>query len=181
MSIRSYLDYRPQLAEGVFIDDSAVVIGRVSLGKDVSVWPLTTLRGDVNYIEIGDRSNIQDGSTLHVTSPTSTSEPEGFPLIVGRDVTVGHNVVLHGCRVGNECLVGMGSTILDGAVIEDRVMIGAGSLVSPGKVLESGGLYLGNPARRVRDLKPEELEFFKYSAEHYAVLKDKHIESSEEL
>jgi carbonic anhydrase/acetyltransferase-like protein (isoleucine patch superfamily) len=177
MTIRSWLEYTPALGDRVFVDDSAVVIGRVSLGMDVSVWPLTAIRGDVNDITVGDRTNIQDGSVLHNTSPSS-SPPNGFPLVVGSDVTVGHKVILHGCTIGDRVLVGMGSIIMDGAVVESDVIIGAGSVVTPGKVLTSGGLYVGAPVKRVRDLRPEELEFLRYSAGHYVKLKDLHLSSS---
>ncbi|MCE1631240.1 gamma carbonic anhydrase family protein, partial [Enterobacter hormaechei] len=115
------------------------------------------IRGDVNYVSIGARTNIQDGSILHVTHKT-TDNPDGFPLIVGDDVTIGHKVILHGCTIGNQVLIGMGSILLDGSVIEDNVIIGAGSLVAPGKILESGYLYIGSPARQARKLKPEELK-----------------------
>jgi len=177
MSIRSYLEYSPTLGERVFVDTSAVVIGRVSLGDDVSVWPVTVLRGDVNDIRIGARTNIQDGSVLHNTSADSFP-PHGFPLVVGEDVTVGHKAILHGCSIGDRVLIGMGAIILDGVVIEPEVIVGAGSVVSPGKVLASGGLYLGSPAKRVRDLRPEELEFLRYSARLYMKLKDQHLAAS---
>ena len=177
MTIRSFMEYTPSLAEGVFVDATALVLGRVTLAEDVSVWPMTVIRGDVHDITIGARTNIQDGSVLHNTSPESLP-PDGFPLVVGEDVTVGHKVVLHGCRIGNRVLVGMGAVVLDGAVVEDEVMIGAGSVVSPGKTLSSGGLYLGSPAKRVRDLRPEELEFLRYSAGHYVKLKNRHLNSS---
>jgi carbonic anhydrase/acetyltransferase-like protein (isoleucine patch superfamily) len=173
MSIRSYLEHNPVLADSVFVDDSAVVIGRVTLGPDVSVWPLTVIRGDVHDIRIGARTNLQDGSVLHNTSPDSFP-PKGFPLIVGDDVTVGHRVILHGCSIGDRVLIGMGAIVMDGAVVESDTIVGAGSVVSPGKVLASGGLYVGSPAKRVRDLRPEELEFLRYSAAHYVTLKDKH-------
>ena len=180
MSLRTFLDYTPTLGDRVFVDASAVIIGQVELADDASVWPMCTLRGDVHYIKVGARSNIQDGSVLHVTS-AHTGGGDGYPLIIGEDVTVGHNVVLHGCTIGSQVLIGMGSIILDGAIIQDRVMLAAGSLVSPGKVLESGGLYLGNPAKRVRELSEKELGFFGYSAEHYVKLKDQHIETSTTL
>jgi len=176
MSIRRFLNHQPVLGERVFIDASAVVIGRVRLGADVSVWPLTAIRGDVNDISLGARTNIQDGSVLHNTAPSS-SPPNGFPLVVGNDVTVGHKVILHGCTIGDRVLVGMGSIVMDGAVVENDVIIGGGSVVTPGKVLTSGGLYVGSPARRVRDLRPEELDFLRYSAQHYVKLKDQHLES----
>ena len=173
MTIRTYLHYIPVIAEGVFVDDSAVVIGRVTLGPDVSVWPLTAIRGDVHDISVGARTNIQDGSVLHITSPESFP-PSGFPLIIGEDVTIGHRVILHGCTIGDRVLIGMGSIVMDGAVIEADVIVGGGSVVSPGKVLASGGLYVGSPAKRVRDLRPEELEFLRYSASHYVKLKNLH-------
>ncbi len=132
MTVRKYLENSPSLAEGVFIDDSAVIIGRVSIGKDSSVWPLTAIRGDVQEISIGERSNIQDGSILHVTSPESYG-PDGFELIIGNDVTVGHRVVLHGCVIHDRALIGMGAIIMDGVLIESDVIVGAGSVVSPGK------------------------------------------------
>lgn len=177
MSMRTYLDYTPELGESVFVDDSAVVIGRVVLADDVSVWPLVAIRGDVNYIQIGKGSNIQDGSVLHVTSPTPAN-PAGYPTIVGENVTVGHKAILHGCTVRDNVLIGMGAIVLDGAIVESHVVVGAGSLVSPGKVLASGGLYLGAPARRVRDLTEQEIAFFTQSAEHYVKLKDRHIRQS---
>jgi carbonic anhydrase/acetyltransferase-like protein (isoleucine patch superfamily) len=135
---------------------------------------LVAIRGDVNAVKIGARSNIQDGSILHVTHQ-SDYNPAGYPLLIGEDVTVGHKAMLHGCTIGNRVLVGMGSILLDGAVIEDDVMIGAGSLVAPGKHLESGYLYVGSPARRVRALTPAELEGLRYSANNYVRWKDEYL------
>ena len=180
MTIRSYRNHIPSLAAGVFIDESAVVIGRVTLGEDVSVWPLVAIRGDVNDISIGDRTNVQDGSVLHNTSPESTP-PHGFALKIGADVTVGHKAILHGCSVGDRVLIGMGAIVMDGAVIEPDVIVGGGSVVSPGKVLQSGGLYVGAPAKRIRELKPAELEFLKYSAAHYVKLKNLHMADSKTI
>ncbi|TCT86629.1 carbonic anhydrase/acetyltransferase-like protein (isoleucine patch superfamily) [Gibbsiella quercinecans] len=156
------------------IDPSSVVIGNVELADDVSVWPLVAIRGDVNAVRIGARSNIQDGSILHVTHQ-SAHNPDGFPLLIGENVTIGHKAMLHGCTIGNRVLVGMGSILLDGAIIEDDVMIGAGSLVTPGKRLASGYLYLGSPARQVRPLTPEELEGLIYSANNYVRWKDDYL------
>jgi carbonic anhydrase/acetyltransferase-like protein (isoleucine patch superfamily) len=177
MTLRSYLHHVPALGANVFVDASAVVIGRVTLGDDVSVWPLVAIRGDVNDISIGARSNIQDGSVLHNTSPDS-SPPNGFALRLGVDVTVGHKAILHGCTIGDRVLIGMGAIVMDGAIVQDDVIVGGGSVVSPGKVLESGGLYVGSPAKRVRDLKPQELEFLRYSAAHYVKLKNRHMTDS---
>lgn len=174
MSIQAYRNISPTLGARVYIDASAVVIGRVSLGDDVSVWPTAVVRGDVNTIEIGARTSVQDGSVLHVTHDGPYASG-GRALIIGADVTVGHRVVLHACTVGNACLVGMGSILLDNVVTEDLVMIGAGSVVTPGKRLQTRSLYVGSPARRVRDLTESEIEFLSYSAAHYVKLKDEYL------
>jgi carbonic anhydrase/acetyltransferase-like protein (isoleucine patch superfamily) len=174
MNIRSYRDWTPVLGAGVYVDPAAVVIGRVSIGEHSSIWPGAVVRGDVHSIQIGARTSIQDGSVLHVTHEGPYA-PEGRALIVGSDVTVGHRVVLHACTIGDSCLIGMGSILLDNVVTEDFVMVGAGSVVPPGKRLERGGLYVGSPARRVRELKQSELEFLSYSAAHYVKVKDEYL------
>ena len=174
MSTSSYLDTSPVLGERVFLHPSSQVIGDVKLGDDSSVWCNTVLRGDVNRIVVGRGSNIQDLTMGHVSHKTA-EKPEGSPLIIGDYVTVGHAVVLHGCTIGNECLIGIGSIILDDVVIPDHVMIGAGSLVAPGKTLEGGMLYMGRPAKPVRALTPEEIAHLRYSAEHYMRLKDDYL------
>lgn len=163
MVMKSFRGHIPKLGQRVWIDDSAVIIGDVELGEDSSVWPLVSIRGDVHRIRIGERTNIQDNSCLHITH-ASEFKPEGHPLIIGDDVTIGHMVMLHGCTIGNQVLVGMSSTILDGAVIEDQVLIGAGSLVPPGKRLESGYLYLGTPVKQIRPLTEDERTYLNYSA-----------------
>lgn len=170
MAIRKYLGILPTMAETSWVDESAVVIGKCVLGEDASVWPNATLRGDVNDIKIGDRSNVQDGSVLHTTHESDIST--GSKCLVGNDVTIGHNVVLHGCIIEDECLIGMGAVVLDNAVIQKHVFVGANSLVPPGKVLESGYLYVGSPVKQVRPLTKKEISFFKYSAEHYVKLKN---------
>jgi carbonic anhydrase/acetyltransferase-like protein (isoleucine patch superfamily) len=174
MSVRLFGEERPVLGARVWIDPAAVVIGRVEIGDDASLWPMTVARGDVNFIRIGARSNVQDGSVLHVTHDGPYS-PGGMPLVIGADVTVGHRVMLHACTIGDRCLLGMSSTILDGAVLEDEVFLGAGSLVPPGKRLSARSLYRGSPARRVRDLSGEELAMLRYSAAHYVRLKDRYL------
>ncbi len=173
MNIRDFQGKTPKLGADVFVDDTALIIGDIQLGDDVSLWPMCVARGDVNYIRIGARSNIQDGSVLHVTHPHE-DEPDGHPLIVGADVTVGHKVILHGCTVGDFCLIGMGSTIMDGATLEDHVLLGAGSLVPPGKTLESGYLWLGSPVRKVRALSDDERRWIEYSSRHYVDLKNRY-------
>ncbi len=172
--LRHFKQHYPSLGKRVMVDASSIIIGDVTLSDDVSIWPLVVIRGDVNSVHIGKRSNIQDGSVLHVTHK-STAIPAGFPLLVGDDVTVGHKAMLHGCTIGNRVLVGMGSILLDGAIIEDDVMIGAGSLVPPGKRLESGYLYLGSPVKKIRPLSANEIEGLLYSANNYAGWKDEYL------
>lgn len=171
MPFSSYLGAQPSLAAGVYVHSSAQVIGDVKVGRDSSIWCNTVLRGDVNHIVIGDCSNIQDFAMGHV-SHKSAAKPAGSPLLIGNHVTVGHSAILHGCTIGDECLIGMGSIIMDDVVLQARVMVGAGSLVTPGKVLESGYLYAGRPAVRTRALTAEEMVYLKYSAEHYVRVKN---------
>ena len=174
MTLRTYQNHTPTLGAGAFVDISAVVIGDVEIGADSSVWPLTVIRGDMHRIRIGARTSIQDGSVLHITH-AGPFNPDGFPLIIGDEVTVGHKVTLHGCTLGSRILVGMGSIVMDGAVVEDDVIIGAGSLVPPGKKLDSGFLYVGSPVKQVRALTDKERAFFTYSAANYVKLKDLHL------
>lgn len=173
-NVRTYKGTSPQLGERVMIDSTSVIIGDVNLADDVGIWPLVAIRGDVNHVTIGKRSNIQDGCVLHVTH-RSEHNPEGHPLIVGEDVTVGHKAMLHGCKIGNRVLVGMGSILLDGVIVEDDVMIGAGSLISPGKRLESGYLYLGSPAKKIRSLTESEIAGLLYSANNYVAWKNDYL------
>lgn len=176
MTIRTYQDHTPMPGDNCYIDDSAVIIGDVHIGSDSSIWPLVVVRGDVNSIRIGDSSNIQDGSVLHVTHDGPYDYNRGgYSLNIGNNVTVGHNVILHGCTIADNCLIGMGSTIMDGAVIKINTIIGAGSLISPGKELDEGCLYVGRPARKVRQLNAEEIESIQYSAKHYVVLKNTYL------
>ncbi|TLU65399.1 gamma carbonic anhydrase family protein [Thalassotalea litorea] len=173
-SLRSYQNVTPELGAKVYIDSSSVIVGDVNIGDHSSVWPLVAARGDVNIIRIGKRTNIQDGTILHVTRK-SEAKPDGHPLIIGDDVTVGHKAMLHGCQLGHRILVGMGSIIMDGAIVEDDVIIGAGTLVPPNKVLASGYLYVGNPMKQARPLKDVEIEFLKQSADNYVHLKDEYL------
>jgi len=174
MKIRSYQGMTPQLGNAVLVDPSAVVLGDVVLGDDCSVWPLVVIRGDMHRIRVGARTSVQDGSILHITH-AGPYNPDGFPLIIGDDVTIGHQAMLHGCTIGDRVLVGMGAMVMDGAVVESDVVIGAGSLIPPGKTLESGHLYVGRPAKKIRPLSEKELSFFTYTAGNYVRLKDKHL------
>lgn len=159
----------PQLASDGFVDKTAVLIGDIVLGAESSVWPLCVLRGDVNTIRIGCRSNIQDGSVLHVSHPTA-AKPAGSPLVIGNEVTIGHRAMLHGCTIGSRVLVGMGTIVLDDAEIGSDTVIGAGSLVAPRKRLAGGFLYMGAPVRQIRALTEAEREHLRYSAAHYVKL-----------
>jgi carbonic anhydrase/acetyltransferase-like protein (isoleucine patch superfamily) len=176
MPVRPYLGNRPTLGAGAYVDPTALVIGDVVLGDQVSIWPMAVLRGDVNAIRIGHRSNVQDGSVLHVARPYKGNDT-GWPLLIGEDVVLGHKVVVHGCTIGNRVLVGIGAIVLDGVVVEDDVMIGAGAVVTPGKRLESGGLYVGNPARRIRELTGAEIARVPIMAEWYVNLKQDYEQS----
>ena len=162
------------LGARVYVDPAACVIGRVALGDDTSVWPMAVIRGDVNAIRVGARTSIQDGSVLHVTHDGPYS-PGGGPLVIGEDVTIGHKVMVHACTVGNRCLLGMGSILLDDVVVEDEVLIGAGTLVPGGKRLPTRTLWLGNPARQVRALSDREIEYLAYLARHYVKIKDRYL------
>lgn len=174
--IRSYRGITPRLADGAWVDPQASVIGDVTLGADTSVWPMAVLRGDVNRIVVGARTNVQDGSILHVTHD-GPHTPGGVPLLIGDDVTIGHGVILHACTIGNRVLIGMGAKLLDKVVVENEVFVAAGSLVSPGKRLESGWLYRGVPAVAARRLTADETANLRYSAEHYVRVKNHHVAS----
>ncbi|MBG0760862.1 gamma carbonic anhydrase family protein [Vibrio cidicii] len=173
-SIRSYKGIYPQIGARVYIDSSSVLVGDIHIGDDSSIWPLVAARGDVNHIRIGERSNIQDGSVLHVTHKNAAN-PDGYPLLIGNDVTIGHKVMLHGCTIKDRVLVGMGAIVLDGVIIEEEVMIGAGSLVPPGKVLESGYLYVGSPVKQARPLTDKERAFLQKSADNYVQNKNDYL------
>ena len=158
--IKPYNGVFPKIHPTAFIADSAEVIGNVTIGEESSIWFQTVVRGDVNFIRIGDRTNIQDNCVLHVTHGT-------WPLVIGDDVTAGHRVVLHGCTVKNCVLIGIGSIVLDGAVVEENSIIAAGSLITPGFKVPSGTIVMGVPAQVKRELKPQEVEHIKQSAMNY--------------
>ncbi|MCK5663753.1 MAG: gamma carbonic anhydrase family protein [Thiotrichaceae bacterium] len=175
MSVRPYKEFIPDIGKEVYIDESAQIIGQVKIGSNSSIWPNTTLRGDVNWIKIGANTSIQDGSTLHVTHDHTNKKLGGSPLSIGDQVTVGHNVVLHGCTIEDNCLVGMGAIILDDAYLEKNVFLAAGALVPPGKRLESGYLYVGSPVRKIRVLTDDEITGLQSSADHYVQLKNDYL------
>ena len=174
-NIRPYLDQHPQLGQRVYIDEAARVIGDVVLGDDVSVWPFTVIRGDVNYVRIGDRTNVQDGTVIHVSHDGPHAKLGGFATVIGADCTIGHKAIVHACRIEDACLVGMGSTVLDGAVIQKHGFLGAGALLPPGKVMGEGEMWLGAPAKFARKLSDAEIQALFYSAGHYVKLKDEYL------
>jgi carbonic anhydrase/acetyltransferase-like protein (isoleucine patch superfamily) len=177
MTLRAFEGHQPALATGAYVDEAAVVIGRVEIGEDASVWPGAVLRGDIHSIRVGARSNLQDNCVLHVTHD-SRFNPGGHPLEIGREVTVGHGALLHGCVVEDRCLIGMGAVVMDGARIGSETILGAGSLVPPGKVLEGGYLWVGRPAKRVRPLDERERAYLLYAAGHYVAVKDRYLRQS---
>jgi len=179
-SIRSYKGIAPKIGERVYVDESSVLVGDIVIGNDASIWPFVAARGDVNHIHIGDRTNIQDGSVLHVTHK-NVENPNGYPLLIGNDVTIGHKVMLHGCTIKDRVLVGMGAIVLDGVTIEEDVMIGAGSLVPPHKTLESGFLYVGSPVKQARPLSEKERAFLQKSSDNYVQNKNDYLESVQEV
>lgn len=177
MNIRPYRNQMPRLGARVYVDPAAVLIGDVELGDDVSLWPCTVTRGDVNYIRIGARTNVQDGAVLHVTHDGPYS-PGGFPLTIGADVTVGHSAILHACTIEDACLIGMHATVLDGAIVRKHGFVAAGAVIAPGKVVGEGELWMGNPARCVRKLDATQIEALYYSAKHYVKLKDEYLNAA---
>ena len=174
MNVRPYRGWTPVIGRGAWVDPAATVIGRVTIGADSSIWPGAVIRGDVNFIRMGARTSIQDGSVLHVASDRLAGGG-GIPLIVGDDCTVGHRVILHACTVGNRCLIGMGAIVMDGAVIGDEVIVGAGALVPAGKKLPARTLWVGSPARQARALTEKEIAYLAESAAHYVALKDAYL------
>jgi carbonic anhydrase/acetyltransferase-like protein (isoleucine patch superfamily) len=171
--IRTFEGKKPSIDPSAWIDETAVIIGDVTVGAGASIWPGCVVRGDIHRIGIGARTNIQDGSVLHV-SHDSRFMPGGAPLVIHEDVTVGHQVVLHGCEIHRHCLIGIGARVLDRAVLEPRTLLGAGSLVTPGRVLEGGYLWIGAPARRVRRLTGRELDYLEYVADNYVRLAERY-------
>ncbi len=165
--ILSYEGKTPQIEDNVFITSGVCVVGDVTLKEGCNIWYNSVLRGDVNSIVIGKNTNIQDGCVCHVSTGRS-------PLVVGNNVTVGHNVVLHSCTIKDNCLIGMGAILLDDVVVEEGAMIAAGAVVTPNAVVKSGELWAGTPAKKIRDVKPEEMDIIKWSAPHYVDLGKKH-------
>lgn len=172
------MQLQPILGARVFVSRQAHVSGAVSLADDVSIWPMAVLRGDVNQITVGARCNIQDNAVLHVTHE-GPDTPEGGPLVLAEDVTVGHGAILHACNIGPRCLIGIGAIVMDRVELAAEVMIAAGAVVTPGTKVPSGTLWKGNPARLARELSEREIRMLRYNAEHYVRLKDLYLARTE--
>ncbi|MGB4369048.1 MAG: gamma carbonic anhydrase family protein [Caldicoprobacterales bacterium] len=164
--IKEYNGHKPHIHNSCFIAENTTIIGQVTIKRNASIWYGTVIRGDDNYISIGENTNVQDNCTIHIA--------EDYPTIIGDNVTIGHGAIVHGCKVGNNVLIGMGAIILDGAEIEDNVLIAAGSLVSPGKKMPSNTLVMGSPAKVVRELTKEEIVNIKNSADYYVKLAEEY-------
>lgn len=173
MAVRPFAGQTPNVGNDVFIDETAVIIGDVTLADNASVWPHCSLRGDLLSIHIGNNTNIQDQTIIHTTHQSQYHQ--GAKVQIGDSVTIGHGAIIHGCTIQDLSLVGMGAIILDHAVVESFVIVGAGSVVGPNKVLESGYVWLGNPVRKARALTEEERQFMRYSADNYVKLKNKYL------
>lgn len=165
--IRPFKGILPKISESAYVDKACCLIGDVTIGEDSSIWPMVVARGDVNFIKIGKRTNIQDGSVLHVTHKNEANGFLGKPLIIGDNVTVGHKACLHGCTIEDFCFIGMGATVMDGTVVQEGTMVAAGALVPENKVLESGWLYAGVPAKKFRELNDGEKAWLSKSADNY--------------
>ncbi len=175
--IMKYLNYVPEIGERSWIAEGSTVIGDVKIGTDSAIWFGTVIRGDVHSIIIGNRTNIQDLSMVHTTHHKSIERrmDDGNPTVIGDDVTVGHRVMLHGCKIGNACLIGMSATILDGAEIGDESIVGAGSLVTKGKKFPPRSLIMGSPAKVIRELNNDEVAELYASARRYVKFKDSYL------
>jgi gamma-carbonic anhydrase len=162
--IKDFNGIGPQIHETAFVTDDAIVIGDVVIGEDSSIWFGSIVRGDVNYIRIGARTNIQDATVIHVSSKT-------HPTILGDEITVGHRVTLHGCKVGNGCLIGIGAILMDGVEVGERSLVGAGTLLTPGTIIPPRSLVIGSPGRVKRELNDDEIAFLDRSWRNYTDLK----------
>lgn len=175
--VKPYLGITPTIADDVFIADTAAVIGDVHIGSGSSVWYNTVIRGDAgSHIRIGERVNVQDGTVIHINGPRDDGSPI-MPTIIGDEITIGHSALIHACTLQSRCFIGMRSVVLDGAVVETGAMVAAGAVVSPGKVVKAGELWAGIPAKPLRELRQEELDYWPESVATYCKLAANHIES----
>ncbi|MBF0186601.1 MAG: gamma carbonic anhydrase family protein [Magnetococcales bacterium] len=175
MTIHAFKGIYPTISDSAFIHPDATVIGDVHIGDHSSVWPGVVIRGDVHKIRIGNRTNIQDGSILHVSRPTPHA-PQGSPLIIGNSVTIAHHVVLHGCTLKDGAMIGMGAIVMDDVVVGRDALIAAGAMVTPGKSVEERTLWLGSPARFKKQLDDQMVQRNRATNENYVVLAQSHAQ-----
>ena len=176
MTRLSFGGHLPRVDDSAFVAPGAQLIGNVEIGPEASIWYNCVLRGDVNRIRVGARSNIQDGSVIHCDSP-KPGAPDGHPTIIGEEVLIGHLAMVHGCILHDRAFVGLGSIVMDGCVIESDAMLAAGAMLTPGRRIPSGQLWAGRPAKYVRDLGPEELAGMRAGVAHYVALAKAHVEA----
>ncbi|MCW5749901.1 MAG: gamma carbonic anhydrase family protein [Alphaproteobacteria bacterium] len=165
---------RPVLGQRVFVADGARIIGDVEIGAEAGIWFNCVLRGDVNYIRVGPRTNIQDGTIVHVNRRL-------YPCLIGADITIGHKALIHACTLMDGCFIGMGATVMDGAVVESGAMVAAGALVPPGKCVPAGEVWAGSPARRMRDVTDADRTVFAETARHYVALAASYLDAGSEI
>ncbi len=173
--IYNFKNIKPIIGKNTWIANSADVIGEVQIGEDCSIWFGTVIRADVNFIKIGNKTSVQDLSMVHVTHYKKADKSDGYPTVIGDDVTIGHKVMLHGCTIENACLIGMSATILDGAVIGKESIVGAGSLVTKNKIFPPRSLIMGSPAKVIRQLTNEEVSELYASAKRYISFKNDYV------
>ena len=171
----TFKNHTPKVGQNVLICDGAKIIGEVEIAENASIWYNCVLRGDVNYIKIGKNTNVQDLTTIHVWHRESGKEDSGYPAIIGDNVTIGHNCIIHACTIEDNCLIGMGSIVMDGARIGTNSIVGAGAVVTKGKTFPPNSLILGNPAKFIRELKQEEIEEIANSAIRYVKFKNEYL------
>lgn len=167
--LKKFRNKQPYIKDALYIGDNCVIIGDVKLSKNVSIWSNSTIRGDLSEIIIGENTNIQDNTVIHVENPTSNNSLKGS-VVIGKNTTIGHSCIIHSCKIGDNCLIGMGSIIGDGAVIEDGAFVGAGSNITPRTVVKKGEMWFGNPARFMRELRPDDIKYMEENIKEYLEL-----------
>ena len=179
-NIISYKGILPTIDKDALIAQNCIISGDVKIAKNVGIWYYCVIRGDVSSIEIGENTNVQDGTTIHVTRPNHLANKtgsEGGKVKIGKNVTIGHNAIIHAATIHDNAFIGMGSIVMDLSIVESNSMLGAGSLLSPGKIVKSGELWAGVPAKKIRDLTQQEIDYIQVSADNYRILAEEYFKS----